>query len=81
VTDDELTALATMHLAGTADGDTLDLLPMLRAVADAARSGCAALCLGMRERHRDGTDIDFHRGYNFALEEASAAIKAGRDVV
>ena len=37
LTDDQLTALATLHLAGKNDGDTVQLLPLLRAVVAAER--------------------------------------------
>ena len=37
MTDEQLTDLATLHLAGADDGDTLDLLPLLRAVQAAER--------------------------------------------
>ena len=44
LTDDQLTALATLHLAGKNDGDTVQLLPLLRAVVAAERERCAKLC-------------------------------------
>lgn len=36
LTDNQLTDLATLHLAAKQDGDTWDMLPLLRAVAQAA---------------------------------------------
>lgn len=44
MTDDQLTDLATLHLAGKDDGDTLDLLPLLRAAVAAERERCAKVC-------------------------------------
>jgi mono/diheme cytochrome c family protein len=44
VTDEQLTVIATMHLAGLTDGDALDLLPLLRAVAQVERERCARIC-------------------------------------
>ena len=40
MTDDQLTDLATLYLAGKEDGGTLDLLPMLRAVVAAEGERC-----------------------------------------
>lgn len=51
---------------------------LAEAVAEAVaaeRERCAAVCLAAQARCRDGADVDFQRGYNFACQELADAIK------
>jgi hypothetical protein len=64
MTDEQLTDLATLHLAGANDGDTLDLLPLLRAVQAEER-----------ERWRD---VVAHAVRELeALDDETAQVQAG----
>lgn len=67
LTGDQLTDLATLHLAGKNDGETLDLLTLLRAVVAAERERIA--------KAWDGVECDVHCN---GLVDVGASIRAGR---
>ena len=71
--DDQLTDLATLHLAVAMDGDTLQLLPLLRAVADAARQQCADW-QPIETAPRDGTKFI---GARFCADESDPGHEVG----